>query len=278
VINAQGVAASLEGDLSMALESFERALALRPSFALARCNLATAHMGERGGVISAEEARRQTEEALRALAEEGLSDSDLEGPYLPIAYDRFRLEISKAYIDHPSGPERRQALTACLNYQMSKYMALLATERSDWDEVERYVLEALAIFGDDGYVLSGLANVYCARGRFGDAVGVLRRGMGLEPFHSEAQFNLARLYRFLGNTPDAIARLVESLELNPLFGRFQVPALNELGAWLQEAGRSEEARSCWQESLRLNSNQHQIQVLLETRSHQGRHAIGHFNE
>lgn len=264
VLNALGMAAMLEGDFPGAVEFFEKALALRPSFALARCNLATAHMVEHQGRSSSEEARRKTEEALKALADEGLSEADLEGPALPNNYDRFRLEISKAFVDHPPGPERRQALAGCLKYQMSKYMAMLAMERSDWDEVERYALDALVIFGDDGYVMSGLAQAYCSRGRYDDAVAILRKAVELEPFHSEAQINLARLYHFLGKTQEAIARLVDSLELNPLFGPFQVQALNDLGTWLQEAGRGEDALSCLRESLRLDPNQAQIKDLLES--------------
>lgn len=239
-INLVGVLCDSIGQADRAGDYFRRASALDPTSLVAPFNLAVA-----GLVAHRPEAEAWCEEALARLAAVdpgAVAATAVEGPYASPTYGRFRMEVARAYLDHPSGPGRARALINLYRYRLHHLRAGLHGERGDFERAAADLEAALAIVPDDGYLLHSRA---CTRAALGLPVAAifedLERAMALEPFFAQAQYDYAVALEQAGRPAEALAQYRDLLHHNPLY---EAPAelVQHVAELALTLGRMEQAR------------------------------------
>ncbi len=219
-MNLVGVVCDSVGQPDRAVDSFRRASALDPTSLVASFNLAVA-----GLVARRPEAEAWCDEALARLAAVdpgAVAATAIEGPYASPAYGRFRVEVARVYLDHPSGSGRAAALIGLYRYRLHELRAQLHRERGRFEQAAGDLEHALAILPDDGYLLHARACNRAALGWPAPAIlEDLERAMVLEPFFAQAQYDYAVALEQAGRPDDALAQYRDLLRHNPLY---QAPA------------------------------------------------------
>lgn len=94
-------------------------------------------------------------------------------------------------------------------------MALAYYQKKEFDQAERYFLEALKINPDFINALAGLGVLFIEQGRYTEAVSRLERAVRKEPKVAQLHFHLGRAYRGAGNNARAKAEFARAAELEP---------------------------------------------------------------
>jgi len=98
-------------------------------------------------------------------------------------------------------------------------------------------------------LLNNLANIYAAEpARQEEALALYKRAIASDPKMAFSYFNLANLYRRMGQEGLAVENYRKAMELNPLY----VEAYSNLGVLYFAQGRFEEAAAVLEEGARLN--------------------------
>jgi arylsulfatase A-like enzyme/Tfp pilus assembly protein PilF len=208
-----------------AIESFKRALSLKPDDEVAMLNLANAYRN-----------RGRTDDALAAL--EIFKGALKVNPRNPQAW----YQLATLYLDlgqrAMAETTFREAIQA--NPKMgAAYNALgaIAFTRGDLDEAEKLIRKALELEPEVQAGRFNLARVLDARGRPDEAEALYREELQVYPDHGRARFNLAQLLRERGDRASFLAELRAGVESAPQFGPcYFFLAREELGA-----GRLDEA-------------------------------------
>lgn len=209
-----------------AIESFRRALALKPDDDIALGNLARLYLS-RGRKSDAEDALRVFEDALS------------RNPRNPQAW--FQLAILSMDMGDAEKAKRSFVRAAEENPKMGAAwigQGALAFEASKLTEAERMVRKGLELEPEAKGGRYNLARVVEAQGRFDEAMALYRSELETFADHGKARFNLAQLERQRGNMGGFIAELRASTEKAPDFGpSFFFLAREELNAGHLDAAR-----------------------------------------
>ena len=228
-----GDAATFERDMNAVLSA-------RPDHPLATFNRAVLFYQQRGAVgLDAARQAASLESAERAT----LSAEDVEGLYFPPQM-RFRMEVSRVYLDHPSGSGRIGALLDLFVYQLRKNLGVIFYESQQFEDA---VLELLP---DDGDALAYRARCLTQLGRLDDALRDYREAVALEPFFITAQIELGTLLIQLQRGDEAVDFLEDVLlsHLKPDAGRLQLHLLR--GHAYVVRGETAKASEAWREGMR----------------------------
>jgi arylsulfatase A-like enzyme/Flp pilus assembly protein TadD len=220
-----------------AIESFRRAVALKPDDDIALGNLARLYLS-RGRKSDAEDAIRVFETALS------------RNPKNPQAW--FQLAVLSMDMGDAERAGHSFVRAAEENPKMGAAWigrGALAFAASRLAEAEQMIRKGLELEPEARGGRYNLARVLEARGRFDEAESLYRSELSTYADHGKARFNLAQLERQRGNTDGFLAELRASTEKAPDFG----PAFFFLAREELSAGRLEIARDLALRGLKVDN-------------------------
>ena len=220
-----------------AIESFRRALALKPDDDIALGNLARLFLS-RGRKSDAEDAIRVFETALA------------RNPKNPQAW--FQLAVLSMDMGDAVRAKHSFVRAAEENPKMGASwigQGALAFAGSRLPEAEEMIRKGLELEPEAKGGRYNLARVLEARGRFDEAESLYRAELSTYADHGKARFNLAQLERQRGNTAGYLNELRLSTEKAPDFG----PAFFFLAREELNAGRLDSARDLAQRGLKVDN-------------------------
>lgn len=232
-----------------AIHCLQRACDLNTHALLPRVNLASV-----GVAYKRQEADRWCREALTALeiADPAAFPPDaFEGPYYPAVYDRFRIELSRAYFKHAAGPERNAVLASLYRYRLHRMLGRLKLEQGTLPVARLHIEQALAVLPDDGDAIYDRALLHSHLGDPQRTEGDLRRAVELEPFFVEAQTDLALFLEQRGRYEEAFVQYRDLARHNPLVSP-SVELWQRVGAMALRLGKRAEALNAFKEASTLN--------------------------
>jgi tetratricopeptide (TPR) repeat protein len=94
-------------------------------------------------------------------------------------------------------------------------MALAYYQKKEFDQAERYFLEALKMNPDFINALAGVGVLYIEQGRYAEAVSRLERALRKEPKVAQLHYELGRALRGVGNNARAKSEFARAAELAP---------------------------------------------------------------
>ena len=170
-------------------------------------------------------------------------DFDAEGPWELVRYRN--LEGADAPIDH-----------AAMNILVDYYFALAvrAAEKKDMKEASRYWKTAREVGWGMREIHNNVASAMAEYGQLDEAIGVYETSAKMSWSYASARWNLARIFKDIGRKSWAEAVFKDIVQATP--GDFR--PYGEIGFLMWEAGRKDEARFWFYESLRINPVQQQI--------------------
>ena len=220
-----------------AIESFRRAVALKPDDDIALGNLARLYLS-RGRKSDAEDALRVFETALS------------RNPKNPQAW--FQLAVLSMDMGDADRAKDSFVRAAEENPKMGASwigQGALAFSASRLGEAEQMIRKGLELEPEAKGGRYNLARVLEARGRFDEAESLYRAELSTYADHGKARFNLAQLERQRGNLAGFIAELRASTEKAPDFG----PAFFFLAREELNAGRLDAARDLAERGLLVDN-------------------------
>jgi tetratricopeptide (TPR) repeat protein len=258
-----------QGRTGEARDCFEKALRLKPGFAVAYNDLGNTWL--RDGDL--ENAMRNHRKAV-----------DLQPDYAE-AHNNLGIDLVKAGNYNDAIASYRRAIAVDPRYAMAHYNLANALVRvNDAAGAERHYRQAIALGHDFAlayyflglHLLSArrereahdaldtafrlkpdfaqgyyeLGNVQLQQGSVADAVASYSRALSIKPDYAEAHGNLGSALMRLGRMDEAIAQYREALRVKPDYAI----ALNNLGFALERQGRAEEAAAQYRQALRLDPN------------------------
>lgn len=220
-----------------AIESFRRALALKPDDDIALGNLARLYLS-RGRKSDAEDALRVFETALS------------RNPKNPQAW--FQLAVLSMDMGDADKAKHSFVRAAEENPKMGAAwigQGALAFAAARLPEAEQMIRKGLELEPEAKGGRYNLARVLEAQGRFAEAAALYRSELSTFADHGKARFNLAQLERQRGNLTGFIAELRISTEKAPDFG----PAFFFLAREELNAGRLDAARDLAERGLKVDN-------------------------
>lgn len=264
-----GNALQVQGQLELAVESYQKAISIQPDFVEAHSNLGNALQAQGRFDEAVESYRRalsikpdfvQAHGNLgNALQAQGKFDEAVE------SYRRALL-LKPDYVKvHGNLGNALQALGkldgAVESYQRALSIspdlaevhsdlgnALQAIGKLD-DAVECY-RRALSINPNFADAYSNLGNAFQSQGRLDDAIACHKQAISIKPDLAEAYSNLGSALKAQGRLDEAIVCHKQALSLKPGFVR----ALSRLGNTFLDQGRLDEAIACYRRALLLMPN------------------------
>jgi tetratricopeptide (TPR) repeat protein len=230
--NDLGNAYLREGDVANALRNHRRAVELQPDYVEARSNLGidlvrTGQLAE--GIASYR----------RAL--------DLDPRYVMAHYN---LANALVRAGDAEGAEQhyRQVIAIAPDFALAYYflgMQLLSQQRAE--EAGELLRHAFRLKPDFAQGYYELGNLQLRQGRAADAMASYTRALQIDPDYAEAHCNLGATFAAQGRIGEAIEEYRAALRARPDYA----VALNNLGSALERQGRVEEAASQYQAVLRF---------------------------
>ena len=220
-----------------AIESFRRALSLKPDDDIALGNLARLFLS-RGRKSDAEDALRVFETALS------------RNPKNPQAW--FQLAVLSMDMGDAARAKHSFVRAAEENPKMGASwigQGALAFAGSRLGEAEQMIRKGLELEPEAKGGRYNLARVLEARGRFDEADSLYREELKTYADHGKARFNLAQLERQRGNRAAYLAELRASTEKAPDFG----PAFFFLAREELSAGKLDAARDLAERGLKVDN-------------------------
>ncbi len=220
-----------------AIESFRRALALKPDDDIALGNLARLFLS-RGRKSDAQDALRVFETALS------------RNPKNPQAW--FQLAVLSMDMGDADRAKHSFVRAAEENPKMGAAwigQGALAFSASRLGEAEQMTRKGLELEPEAKGGRYNLARVLEARGRFDEAASLYRAELSTYADHGKARFNLAQLERQRGNQAGFISELRASTEKAPDFG----PSFFFLAREELNAGRLDAARDLAERGLKVDN-------------------------
>ena len=263
-LNARGVVAACTNQRAEAATLLGDAVTLDPANPVHATNLVSlqAHrmlLGEE----TADPALCET--VLELLDQTDPESTTIEGAafWYPANHDRPRIEIARAFVSLPPGPERTRRLLEVMRFRLHSFAGAIQARLGRVDEAEAHLKQAAAILPDDGYTLAARGDISLAAGRKARAERAYRRASQLEPFFAEAQIKLAHCLVDGGRQRDAVAALERLLEFTPAMPPAErAEALAMLGIAASRTGALDRAREALRDSLALSPDQPQIRAFL----------------
>ena len=253
-----GSALAAQGEFDKAIENYNEALSIHPSYGLAHYGLgvALARIGKLQEALdhystalqinpqfSEPRSLRRLEDALTSQAKTLKNDDRYAKAFngLGVALvraDKTKIAIDKFYSALQLKPDYAEAHNNLAN--------ALAAE-GDIDEAIVHYYEALRLKPDSGSVQSNLAAVLLASGRVEPAIVHYRKAMELGLNSAEAHNNLGDALLRQGNLDEAIMHFSKALEIRGDYPE----AHNNLGVALARQGELDEAIVHFREAVRL---------------------------
>ena len=188
------------GEVDGALQSYRRALALKPDYVDALINIGALHAG-RGELREAEASYRRALELAPDLA---VAHSNLGN----VLREFGRLE--------EAGASHRRALELDPRQPAAhSNLGTLLHQQGRLDEAAAAFKRAIELRPDFAEAYCNLGNVLSDQGQLVEAIATLRRAVELKPYFAEAHSNLANTLQQNGALAQAEAELQEALRLKP---------------------------------------------------------------
>jgi Flp pilus assembly protein TadD len=200
--NNLGLALKKQGRLEEAAAHFNRAIAIRPTFAQARNNLAGVFMERKRMDAAAAELRQAVTinpEYAPAHYNLGLVLAEQGRPEEAIAHFRRSLEID---------PE---------DYKAHGSLGLALANRGQTDEAIAHYGRALSINPDDGVTHNNFAVILFKRGKLEEAAIHFTGALRSRPDDPLIHYNLGTVYDRLGRAADARGEFEAALRIKPDF-------------------------------------------------------------
>lgn len=194
-------------------------------------NLARYYVARAGISQNPEERRKYLEEALRYFAQAiSLSPNNAR------LRDEYAVALLQVGREQEALEQLHHALALDDSYYLTyTYLGDYYRNKEQWDEAERYYLEALRRHRRDVQILSGLAYVYARKGDLNQAIEYNRRVLERRPQDLATLRNLALLYYQVGKPGQALTYARQALEVAP---PQEKPALDALVKQIEQGAKA----------------------------------------
>ena len=195
-----GIALRSQGKLDTAIDSYRKALSLKPDYAEAHSNLGVA-LQEQGKL---EEALESCQRAL--LLKPGFANAHFN--LANVLKDQGKLEAAtdsyrKALSFKPDFAD------ACHN------LGIALQDQGKLDEAIEIYRKTISIIPDSTNAYHGLGNALKDQGRFDEAVDSYRKALALKPEYAEALINIGNILKDQGKLDEAIEIYHKALLIKP---------------------------------------------------------------
>jgi tetratricopeptide (TPR) repeat protein len=231
--NNLGTALQEEGRLDDAIAFYQKALEVRPDYALALGNLGIAL--ERSGRMD-----QAVGDFKRTL--------ELDPDNVKVQ-NNFGLILSGSGRFDEAIAHYQKALESKPAYVEARYNLAIALEgKGEWDAAIAQLQNTLEIMPDFAPAHNNLGNALRRVNRLDEAIAHYRKAVESKPDYALAYANLGGALLQKGEGGEAIAAFQKALQIKP----DDADARFDLGAALQRAGQFEDAIAQYQEALKIN--------------------------
>jgi tetratricopeptide (TPR) repeat protein len=233
--NNLGVALQKKGRFDDAIANYQKALEIRPDYALALGNLGIT-LQQRGRVGEAVADFKRTLE---------LDPGNVK------VQNNLGLILSGSGQFDEAIEHYQKALEVMPTYAEASYNLALALEgKGQWDAAIAQLQNTLAIMPDFAPAHNNLGNALQRANRLDEAIAHYRKAVESRPDYALAYANLGGALLQKGDTDDAIAAFRTALRIKP----DDADACFDLGAALQREGEFEDAIAQYRKALEINPN------------------------
>jgi tetratricopeptide (TPR) repeat protein len=220
------------GQLEAAVKSYEQALAIKPDYAEAHCNIGVT-LNELGQL---EAAVKSYEQALAIKPD--------------FAEAHYNLGITLNELDQLEVAVKSYEQALAIKPDSAEAHSNLGNTLNDLGQLEAAVKsyeQALAIKPDYAEAHSNLGNTLKDLGQLEAAVKRYEQALAIKPDYAEAHSNLGNALKDLGQLEAAVKRYEQALAIKPDYAE----AHSNLGATHQELGQLDAAVKCYEQALAI---------------------------
>mgnify|MGYP000021660376 CR=1 FL=1 len=244
--NISGVCYKASGQLDVAVEYFEKALAIKPDYTEVNYNLGLTHQ-ELGQLDAAVESYK------KALA---------VNPNYAEAHNNLGVTLKELGQLDSAVECYEKAITTQPDYaEAHNNLGLAFYELDQVDAAVESYKKALAIKPDYAEVNYNLGNALNDLGQLDDAVKSYEKALAIKPDYAEAHNNLGNVFKDLGQLDDAVKSYEKALAIKPDYAE----AHNNLGNVLKDLGQLDDAVKSYERALAIKPDylvpQHMINAL-----------------
>jgi tetratricopeptide (TPR) repeat protein len=268
------------GNLGFALASFQKAINVDPSYAMAYAGLAAAYWQQYVAAHDQQDLDRARDAAIQALSR----NENLDSPHITLgaiavhlgqvdegirqlrmALDRDPVnaeacrELANAYVAAGKPDEAEATYRRAIQYRANFWLgyndlAVFFNDRGRYGEAEQTLHKAATLTPDNEVVFRNLGGVQMARGEWTEAESSFRRAIELRP-RGSVYSNLGTLYIYTGRYADAVPVLEKAVALSGS-ERYADLVWGNLGdAYRWTKGREKDAPAAYAKAIELSTAQ-----------------------
>jgi serine/threonine-protein kinase len=268
------------GNLGFALASFQKAINVDPSYAMAYAGLAAAYWQQYVAAHDQQDLDRARDAAIQALSR----NESLDSPHITLgaiavhlgqvdegirqlrmALDRDPVnaeacrELANAYVAAGKPDEAEATYRRAIQYRANFWLgyndlAVFFNDRGRYEEAEQTLHKAAALTPDNYVVFRNLGGVQMARGEWTEAESSFRRAIELRP-RGSVYSNLGTLYIYTGRYADAVPVLEKAVALSGAEKYADVIWANLGDAYKWTKGREKDAPGAYARAIELATAQ-----------------------
>jgi tetratricopeptide (TPR) repeat protein len=260
-LNLLGVIAAKTGHNDLAIDYFNQALRLKPTFAAAHNNMGNVFMNKRRlpeAVDSYQqalrvqpdfvEARNNLGNALHQQAVQPEARFEKTPRHFPPAFSLAWKQFQAGQLDEAERLFREILETDPNQAEALHHLALIAGRKGRNDVAVDYLTKAVRLSPDSAVAHNNLGNALARQGKSAEAVASYQQAVRLKSDYPEAYGNMGAVLMEQGKLEEAVSSFQRGLALKPN----DTAAHRQLGRALLRQGRPAEAASTFQQALRLS--------------------------
>jgi len=233
-----------DGNVDLAIRQLNRALQLRPQYAIADARLSLAYGRKNNASADPEWQKRVLAHAERAVA----GNEQLAMAHVALGAARMLAgQLDRAAAEYHAAETLEPS-----NWELLARLGDLASARRDMPSAERLYRRTIEVAPGEWEAQARLGAFLYQQARYTEALASFERVRELAPDHPRAYSNLAAAYHQLDRTDEAAAVLQRALEIAP-----DALTYSNLGTLLYFQGKYREAEQAFDAAVKLNANAYQ---------------------
>ncbi len=232
LLNLLGVTYNEIGAFGLAAEKLKEAIALKPDYAAAHCNL--------GNVF---EAQGRISDAIQCFK----IATEIEPKFGAAHYNAGRAKKSQGKLEEALYFYRLAAEQLPDFAEAQNGLGVVLDDLGQFQEAINCYRKAIDLKPDFAEPHANLGNILQIGGQFHEAINCYQKAIDLKPDFVEAHNNLGNIFKIKGQFQEAINCYQKAIDLKPDFAE----AHNNLGNIFKIKGQFQEAINCYQKAIDL---------------------------